>query len=469
MTDHFIEDEEPSAPIFLDRTGRRWPRIRRGFVIVGGAVTILMIAFAATWVLVPPLLPDFRPAQPAIASRFSTSRMVRLRRAKREQLYAALEVRRTASSIRDAAAAIGREIAGTGVPGRKPIRAAFYVWWADNSLASFQRNHDDIDWIVCEWGYLSPTGQDVDFAIRQDTSFFGVYDSLATKPKVFLLVNNFNRKTQLFDNVALVQMLSSAANRARVEKDIINAAVQYRLAGVTIDFEGVPPGAMANFATFQDELGAELHSRGLILTQTFAVGTDPDDLKRFAPLDDYMFLMVYDEHYGKGTPGPIASQSWFVEHTREMLRSVPAAKAIVAFGAYGYDWNDAGPESSGSEYTFQEVLAKGRDNPGSSKMSFDRASLNPYMTWTDPDSTDHLVWYLDGATAYNQVQATLKLGAAGYAVWRLGAEDPAFWHMIAADNVNDANSAFAEIPPVTRWSSWARARYCRSSRRHGAE
>jgi cellulose synthase/poly-beta-1,6-N-acetylglucosamine synthase-like glycosyltransferase/peptidoglycan/xylan/chitin deacetylase (PgdA/CDA1 family) len=164
-------------------------------------------------------------------------------------------------------------------------------------------------------------------------------------------------------------------------------------------------------------------------------------------VNDYLFLMLYDEHYGKGDPGPVASQGWYVDRAREMLKSVPASKAIFALGAYGYDWNDAGPAHSGEAYTFQEVLAKGRDNPGSSRMGFDRAALNPYMTWTDPDSTDHLVWYLDGASAYNQVRAERSLGGAGYAVWRLGAEDPALWKAVAATSVRDAASLLSEIPP----------------------
>jgi len=33
MTEHtnepYLDDEEPAAPVFLDRTGRRWPRVRR--------------------------------------------------------------------------------------------------------------------------------------------------------------------------------------------------------------------------------------------------------------------------------------------------------------------------------------------------------------------------------------------------------------------------------------------------------
>ena len=408
MTDDYLDDEEPSGPVFLDRTGRRWPRVRRLATVIGVVTTLLLLSLAGIMVLAPPALPAFHPAQTTVTPRFVGARENRRRRTKRSELYAALQVQKTARSIRKAAAAIEREL--TGVPSARQIRAGFYVWWADNSFASFQRNYDDLDWIVSEWGYLSAAGDSVDLSmIQKDTSFFGMYDSIPSPPKVLLLVNNIDRKTQLFSSAGVTAMLAAPVARSKVENQIVGAVLHYKFAGATIDFENVPESSIPNLVLFQRELGAMLHAHKLLLTQTVGVNTAPRDLKEFSAVNDYLFLMLYDEHYGKGDPGPVASQQWYVDRAREMLRSVPAKKAIFALGAYGYDWNDAGPANSGESYTFQEVLAKGRDNPGSSHMGFDREALNPYMTWTDPDSTDHLVWYLDGASAYNQVRAERAL------------------------------------------------------------
>ncbi|MDQ6738199.1 MAG: glycosyltransferase, partial [Gemmatimonadota bacterium] len=446
IPEDYLDDEEWAGPVFLDRTGRRWPRVRRLATIFGALTTFLLLSLTAIVLLVPPVLPAFKPAPNAVVPRFSGTREYRARRTKRSELYAALQVQRTARSIKNAAVAIERQLAGA--PSKQQIRAGFYVWWADNSLASFRRNFEDLDWIISEWGYLSPAGDSVDVSmIQKDTAFFGVYDSIPSHPKVLLLVNNVDRKTQQFNGTGVASMLRAPATRARVESQIVDAVLHYKFGGVAIDFENVPPQSTGNFVQFQSELGAMLHSHGLILTQTVAVNTGAADLRKFATVNDYLFLMLYDEHYGKGDPGPVASQLWYVARAREMLRSVPPAKAIFALGAYGYDWNDAGAANSGDAYTFQEVLAKGRDNPGSSHMGFDRASLNPYITWTDPDSTDHLVWYLDGASAYNQVHAERALGGAGFAVWRLGAEDPMLWKAVTADKVGDAASTLAEIPP----------------------
>ncbi|MDQ2890258.1 MAG: glycosyltransferase [Gemmatimonadota bacterium] len=446
IPEDYLDEEGTAGPVFLDRSGRRWPRVRRLATVLGVVTTLLLLSLAGIVLLVPPVLPAFKPAANAVAPRFVGTREYRLRRTKRSELYAALQVQRTARSIRNAAVAIERQL--TGAPSTRQIRAGFYVWWADNSLASLRRNFDDLDWVISEWGYLSPAGDSIDVSmIQKDTAFFGVYDSIPSHPKVLLLVNNVDSKTQVFNGAGVARMLATAPTRARVENQIVAAVLHYKFAGATIDFENVPAASQGNLMLFQGELGALLHSHNLLLTQTVGVNTDPRDLKKFAAVNDYLFLMLYDEHYGKGDPGPVASQKWYVDRAREMLRSVPAAKAIFALGAYGYDWNDAGPANSGESYTFQEVLAKGRDNPGSSHMGFDRKSLNPYMTWTDPDSTDHLVWYLDAASAYDQVRAERALGGAGFAVWRLGAEDPMLWKVVAADKVSDAASVMSEIRP----------------------
>ena len=60
------------------------------------------------------------------------------------------------------------------------------------------------------------------------------------------------------------------------------------------------------------------------------------------------------------------------------------------------------------------------------------------MQWTDADSTDHVLWYLDATTAYNQMKVGHALGVAGHAIWHLGGEDPSMWSAIGLDGSYDA-------------------------------
>ncbi|MGH9883747.1 MAG: polysaccharide deacetylase family protein, partial [Pyrinomonadaceae bacterium] len=42
----------------------------------------------------------------------------------------------------------------------------------------------------------------------------------------------------------------------------------------------------------------------------------------------------------------------------------------------------------------------------------------------------HTVWFLDAVTAYNQMRAASGYKPAGYAIWRLGSEDPSIWSVL---------------------------------------
>ena len=48
--------------------------------------------------------------------------------------------------------------------------------------------------------------------------------------------------------------------------------------------------------------------------------------------------MNYDQHEDTGGPGPIASQDWFENNLKRVLKIVPKEKLICAIGNYGYDW-----------------------------------------------------------------------------------------------------------------------------------
>lgn len=440
-----VLDGDFSVPVFLDRTGRRWRRIRGGLVILGVVTTLTTLAFILSF-LIPQQLPDYHPADQSVVPRFSGTQALRTRLAKREQFYAVVSAGRTAQVLRATARRLERELAGPP-QNSKQLRVGFYVTWADPSLVSFTRNASSLDWVVCEWGFLRHGLDTTQF--MPDPKFYQVYDSISTKPKILAMVSNFSRDTikggGTFDGENLHRVLKDSSKRDVLAAQIVNYVLAHKLAGVTIDFENVVPGGEHEVVAFVANLHRRMAPLGLLVTQSAAVFTTPAVLRQYAAVNDYLFLMLYDEHYGRGDPGPIASQAWYVDRARQALKVLSPSKTIFAIGAYGYDWNDAGPDASGQQYTFQEVMAAGREH--ASHMGFDRGSLNPYMMWTDPDSTDHLVWYLDAVTAYNQTRVARQLGAAGWAVWRLGAEDPNFWDAVATDNPNDAAKALETMKP----------------------
>ena len=109
----------------------------------------------------------------------------------------------------------------------------------------------------------------------------------------------------------------------------------------------------------------------------------------------------------------------------------------------------------GSEMTFQDVMSAcaARGHAVARRCSIRWRSIHT-STWTDPDSTDHVAWYLDAVTAYNQMLVGDAPAPPARAVWRLGSEDPA--HL-----ARDRHAAIACRRP--RDSRRSRRIRCRSS------
>src|SRR5207248_11748559 len=51
----------------------------------------------------------------------------------------------------------------------------------------------------------------------------------------------------------------------------------------------------------------------------------------------------------------------------------------------------------------------------------------------EEDESHHIVWFLDAVTAFNQMRAASGYHPAGFAVWRLGSEDPSIWSVFGTD------------------------------------
>ena len=78
--------------------------------------------------------------------------------------------------------------------------------------------------------------------------------------------------------------------------------------------------------------------------------------------------------------------------------------------------------------TFQDAVTAARNNHA--PIHFDTASGNPYVAWSDPDSTDHIVWFIDASAARNEIAVARSHHVAGVALWRLGSEDRSLWRAL---------------------------------------
>ena len=422
-------------PIFYDPTARRW-RLAKRIAIVAGAVLGVLMGALIVGILVNPVLPTLglglksNPHLPqAHHLRPGTGRPGDAPAARAGTTGPG----RTAADPRD-------YLAGTvGADAAQPVnghfeRIAFFVNWDDNSLVSLKRNVGSIDTLIAEWMHLADgTGRlKSDDALREQQVVAFVR---ATHPttKIIALVNNADGGDWHPDWLA--EALGEPARRANLIADLHSYVRERQYQGISIDFESVPPATQARLAEFMEELYAVFHADGLSVSQSVPVDDRAFDFRRLAAANDYLILMAYDENASDNDPGPIASQAWFTRTVRARLAELPADKVVIGLGSYGYDWTEG--VKGADELSFQDSLQHARES--SAPVEFAPDAANPRYEYDDEQGRHHDVWFLDAVTAFNQAVATRHAKPRGYALWRLGSEDPAIWEVLSAAGNLDAS------------------------------
>src|SRR6478672_8658850 len=120
------------SPIFYDAERVRWRRTRRTMEISGALLTLLLVYFffsiAASVDLPAALLPDAKSSYRAVKAKPKTTKNTPLREGRHRRV-----------------ANIGR------IPATyDPLRAAFYVSYDANSLATLKKHYKDLDLVVSE-------------------------------------------------------------------------------------------------------------------------------------------------------------------------------------------------------------------------------------------------------------------------------------------------------------------------------
>ncbi len=444
------EHASPPVPVFSDPSGRRWRALRGAALGVGVASTLLALVLVAA-VLIPPLLPStWKPAMmPTATSAPGDSRREPARIEARKRLVDALAQHHLTPTRRGPRPESIAPVSTRAVADSNPIVLGFYVNWDDNSFAALQAHARELDWVVGEWAFLTDSGTAVTWNLgdtkRKDV--LGLVEALPPeqRPRLFAMLTNVDPVRHEFDVRRARRLLTSATNRQRVIASLVAGVKRMGLAGIMIDIEGADAESRAGLTLFMRDLRVALHAVSALTLQTVAADAPVDETRAAGANADFVVVMLYDEHYPTGDPGPVASQSWYDESAVRALTMIPKEKAILAIGTYGYHWDDTGDTRPAESATFAEVMRSVREHHGS--VTFVSPSLNPVAMWTEPDSVDHQVWFLDATTAWNELSTAIGLGARGVALWRLGAEDPSLWSVINPQTVPDPVRDLASVAP----------------------
>jgi cellulose synthase/poly-beta-1,6-N-acetylglucosamine synthase-like glycosyltransferase/peptidoglycan/xylan/chitin deacetylase (PgdA/CDA1 family)/spore germination protein YaaH len=317
---------------------------------------------------------------------------------------------------------------------------AFYVNWDDTSLTSLKTNINNIDELMPEWLHIAGTDGSIqiDDEARQNLTLETIRAARNDLP-IVPLINNFNNDLQDWDGKTTAELLSNKEARAKLIDNLKNFVTSNGFAGIHIDFESLPDSSQPQLIFFMQELWNVFHPAGLEVSQSIPLDDDAFNARALSQSTDFIVFMGYDENAPGGTNGPIASQPWFTSSLIKRLAQVPPEKTVLALGSYGYDWT--GETSEGIDITYQEAIQASRDSDG--KIALNPASLNPTFDYLGDEDKTHHIWFLDAVTVFNQITAGQKYHPLGYALWRLGSEDPGVWQVFADREHPNQNTAEA--------------------------
>jgi peptidoglycan-N-acetylglucosamine deacetylase len=440
--------------VFYDPLQARWRRIRRLVDAAAVAFSLLVIFFIYSALRSEPL-PDLawltqkRPYHPLIEDEKTKAR----------------EKRRLATLARTGHRhQVHKAPSQLTLNSEQGVRAAFYVAWDAASFSSLREYARQIDLLFPTWlQVLSPDGhlQAVDsetnamFDVIHGNKVHPVDDKVmpflkaeATDMEVFPVVQNFDGTDFV---PAVADFLSDPEARAKFRREIglFLATDHYR--GLMIDFESFPKKGQPGYVDLLNELASDLHNKGLKLYVSVQVRNEDFDYKAISAAVDGVVIMNYDEHFPGGTPGPVASQDWFMDNLDSAVEEIPKQKLICAIGNYGYDWVDRPekgklpPGEADKSVSVQEAWLGARDSE--EDVDFDGNALNPHFSYEDDDHFRHHVWFLDAVTALNQMRAAQTVGIQTFALWRLGSEDRSLWRVWDMPGEANASDRLKDVPP----------------------
>ncbi|HEY2495578.1 MAG TPA: glycosyltransferase [Candidatus Angelobacter sp.] len=429
--------------IFYDPDRKRWGRLRILFSALGAVISFLVLFFILTvFIQADPLPHVLLPEQKRNLRAIKEIEHRRKTKAKNTH-------RKTKSPP-------SQVVLNTD----EGIRAAYYVTWDAASFVSLKEYYPQIDILFPEWLHvLTPDGhlQGFDsvnhpFPVVENGVVHSTDDRVMpflraekAEVEVFPLINNYETVSrQWLTNIG--DFLMDPDARQTFRKQLLLYLASDRFKGAAIDFEEIPLKAQPGFVALIQELGQDLHSRGLKLFVNVPVSDKDYDYPRLAASSDGLVIMNYDEHQTTSSPGPVASQDWFMANLRQAVKDIPKTKIVCAIGSYGYDWKLSPRNRILSVDTNNVQEAWLHASESSAQIDLRSDSLNPHFAYMEDNGEKHEVWFLDAVTALNEMRAARDLGIRTFALWRLGSEDRSLWKIWDSPTEAGAEQKLTVVP-----------------------
>jgi cellulose synthase/poly-beta-1,6-N-acetylglucosamine synthase-like glycosyltransferase/peptidoglycan/xylan/chitin deacetylase (PgdA/CDA1 family) len=438
--------------------------VRRTYLVIGVAVTAVTAIFIAS-VLSAPFLPqyNFRPLKnlprtsdlkPQTRPAMPTAREAKAKKEEAELQKAYQQVRRVpgrhATLLPVAPPPSNTPLPAPASFGAKQLSVGFYIDWDESSYSSLERNLNRMDWLIPQWAHLvdakpgeRPIADDLtnaDSEMEHDQALMALNLIRQNRPQLPIIPIVQNLTDEKWEKDLLAKAVADDDSRQRLITAISQFVEQNKFAGVCIDFEEPYDQTQPNLLKFMQQLYAAFHPRGWIVVQSVPFDDEQWNYREYSAASDYLVLMAYDEHYAGKESGSIASHNWYEGLLAKRMNELNPAKTIIALGNYGYNW-EAGKIAR--EVSFQEAVIDAHDSEA--QIEFDSDTRNPHYDYEEEDGSHHVVWFLDGVTAFNQMRAASGYHPGGFALWRLGSEDPSIWSVFGTDQPNPDPNALRRM------------------------
>src|SRR5213595_2138545 len=411
--------EQVTPFVFSDPSGKRWPRLRLILLIGGVLFFVALVLFVQTLFVTPKLNVPFSLRQ--------LKGQLRALQKKNPagQLSPASLLWQKFSAARQAAKNLAGPAPTTSPrPRRKPpdneVRLAFYTNGDPYSYASLQQHAAQITHLCPEW--MTVIDGMGDLQIDGDTRLLKLASNkgIALMPLLTNLVGD-TWQPEAIENVAH----GPSTRQERFSHEVLAVLRNAKAAGVVVDWQQIDPAYKKDLTAFIDKFADALHDDNKELWLCVQPGQELDyiDIDALSDNIDRFVAMLFDETSETDPPGPLASRSWFEGWLHVLLDGSDTRQWIIAIGSYGYDWPIGGKKAE--LISFSEAMSRANDAEIGT-VQVEGPSYSPYFYFQDEDA-EHGVWFLDAVTFLNELRGVRDEKAGGFALYRLGSEDPAIW------------------------------------------
>ncbi len=307
--------------------------------------------------------------------------------------------------------------AASGACAPRPF-VGFYDAWDQSDLPALPRQLKGLDVFAPRW--ITIRGAQGQVVVEPDNGAAALAAREAPRLKLMPLVSNAH--DDVWDQAAADAVILDPGARKVLLAQLGSLARTKGYGGYIFDLENLSARARGGYPALLAAARAALSPSHLQVWASVGAGAE-EPLKAVATAADAAVLMAYDECWATSNAGPIAGADWLRSLLSERLAGVDPQRVVIALAAYGYDWPDGKPGRPIGAPQAMALAARMK-----APLARDGASGNAHFSYLAAGA-GHQVWFLDARAFAADRAAAAAFRPRGYALWRLGLEDPALWNL----------------------------------------